>query len=233
MITNLYATNNKDIKKHKSCVEYFKYCLEDINNNSTHIQCGTVVDINNQTFTCSCSSTSCSSINECNTIYQFDEQCEKPNYGSGNEVMIPVGIVIFIGIICCCLKGANRTYYPADRYGNRRASDILGRHRHQPRSRYRPRPRPRPRRKTVLQLTTYTLDDIELIDDDEISENRECVICLDELKQKENEEKTIAKLKCEHLFHKKCISSWFDQKPDCPICRNSVVIDQETIEITI
>ena len=217
-----------------------KYCLHPNNDdlNETHVSCGDVIQYDDQTYTCSCSSTSCSEIENCDRIYQFDEQCRSPYNSMGNDVMIPFAVVLCIGLIFCCIKGLNRTHYQRDRYGNQQATNVFGHRIHN-------EVRRRPRRKTVLRLTTYTLDDIELVDDEEISENRECVICLDKLKEeskkeeeeekkeKEESERQIAKLKCNHYFHKKCISNWFDQKPDCPICRGTVVIDEETVEITI
>ena len=148
--------------------------------------------------------------------------------------MIVFMVILFAGLIYCCAKAFKRRHYRTDRYGNQVAYDFYGRRLHD-------EVRRRPQRKTVIRLTTYTLDDIELVDynADEISENGECVICLDKLKEEKEEEendeiqKQIAKLKCNHYFHRKCISNWFDQKPDCPICRGTVVTNEETVEITI
>jgi ribosomal protein L14E/L6E/L27E len=228
------------------CNHTEEYCLHpNTDLNETHVSCGDVIDYQKKIYTCSCLSTSCSITENCNKIYEFDEECRSPYNSMGNDVMIPFMVVLFIGLLFCCMKGYKRTYYPTDRYGNQHATNLFGHRIHN-------EVRRRPHRKTVLRLTTYTLDDIELVDDEEISENRECVICLDKLKEesKEEEEKQekqekqeekekdknkrqIAKLKCNHYFHKKCISHWFDQKPDCPICRGTVVIDEETVEITI
>lgn len=30
----------------------------------------------------------------------------------------------------------------------------------------------------------------------------------------------LKKLKCNHIFHKKCIDKWFKKHKKCPICRN-------------
>ena len=27
---------------------------------------------------------------------------------------------------------------------------------------------------------------------------------------------------CKHVFHKECLSKWFDNKPECPVCRKSL-----------
>ena len=160
-----------------------KYCLHPNNDdlNETHVSCGDVIQYDDQTYTCSCSSTSCSQTENCDKIYQFDEECHSPYNSMGNDVMIPFAVVLFIGLIFCCIKGLNRTHYQRDRYGNQQATNVFGNRIHN-------EVRRRPRRKTVLRLTTYTLDDIELVDDEEISENRECVICLDKLKEESKKE---------------------------------------------
>jgi hypothetical protein len=230
------------IAAHTYCNQTERYCLHPNLTNNTHISCRDVIQYDDQNYTCSCSSTSCSITENCNKIYEFDEQCEKFYNSMGNDVMIPFAVVIFLGLLFCCFRAARRPHYRRGRYGEQVAHNFFGQRIHN-------QVRRRPQRKTVLRLTTYTIDDIELVDynADEISENRECVICLDKLKEKGEEkeeeeekekeeikkERQIAKLKCNHYFHEKCISSWFDQKPDCPICRGTVVIDEETVEITI
>lgn len=42
-----------------------------------------------------------------------------------------------------------------------------------------------------------------------------CPICLDEQLKSEN----WTKLRCEHEFHNKCISEWFNKNRSCPTCR--------------
>ena len=217
-----------------------KYCL---GLNEAHVSCGTDnYQYGNKNYTCSCSSTRCSgtilntSTENCERIYRFDEECDNSYHYMNNDIMIPFVVVACIGLLYCCFKAMKRRHYRRDRYGNQVEQNIFGNRIH---SEVRGR-----RRRKILRVITYTLDDIELIDNDadEISENSKCVICLDKLKEKEEEEKKsekdenkrqIAKLKCNHYFHKKCISNWFDEKPDCPICRGTVVTNEETVDITI
>ncbi len=45
----------------------------------------------------------------------------------------------------------------------------------------------------------------------------DCSICFDEIS---GEDQTV--LKCEHLFHKNCIDTWFEKSHRCPLCRNSL-----------
>lgn len=48
--------------------------------------------------------------------------------------------------------------------------------------------------------------------------NDECLICLDHFKKNQG----YRKLKCGHLFHKKCIDKWFTKNSTCPTCRTDV-----------
>jgi len=45
-----------------------------------------------------------------------------------------------------------------------------------------------------------------------------CCICLRTMKI--NDE--VSLLKCQHLFHFKCLDKWIETKEDCPICRNKI-----------
>ena len=44
----------------------------------------------------------------------------------------------------------------------------------------------------------------------------ECSICLDDI------EEEVAILKCNHFFHKECISEWLSRSNTCPYCRKIV-----------
>ena len=48
---------------------------------------------------------------------------------------------------------------------------------------------------------------------------KECTICQDVYKEREYSRK----LKCGHMFHKKCIDRWLKQNPSCPICRHDLI----------
>ena len=228
----LYIINimTVEIAAYTYCNHTERFCLHPNLTNNTHVSCGDVIQYDEQTYTCSCSSTSCSETINCDKIYKFDELCGNSYNFMGNDIMIPFVVVACMGLLFCCMKAIKRPHYRRDRYGNQVEQNIFGNRIH---SEVRGR-----RRRKILRVITYTLDDIELIDNDadEISENRECVICLDKLKEEKEEsenERQIAKLKCNHYFHKKCISNWFDEKPDCPICRGTVVTNEETVDITI
>ncbi len=53
-----------------------------------------------------------------------------------------------------------------------------------------------------------------------ISEN--CVICLNELLDNNNDNKNISTLLCGHQFHTKCISQWMLKNKKCPLCREVI-----------
>jgi len=40
-----------------------------------------------------------------------------------------------------------------------------------------------------------------------------CAVCLEPTKR------TDKKLKCKHVFHNKCITTWFETSIECPTCR--------------
>ena len=40
-----------------------------------------------------------------------------------------------------------------------------------------------------------------------------CAVCLEETKRSDK------KLKCKHVFHNKCIMTWFETSIECPQCR--------------
>lgn len=54
----------------------------------------------------------------------------------------------------------------------------------------------------------------------DISVEETCPVCL--VKFEENDKEEILLTKCDHSFHKECLSRWLEQKENCPICRSSL-----------
>jgi len=48
----------------------------------------------------------------------------------------------------------------------------------------------------------------------------ECIICLDEF----NEGGTVSLIKCGHIYHTKCLYTWFITKNTCPVCNEELKI---------
>ena len=51
----------------------------------------------------------------------------------------------------------------------------------------------------------------------------ECIICLNAMSKPED----MMRLTCKHEYHRKCISEWFKEKRECPMCRNYDVNPEE------
>ncbi|TNV77862.1 hypothetical protein FGO68_gene2000 [Halteria grandinella] len=51
-----------------------------------------------------------------------------------------------------------------------------------------------------------------------------CAICLGEYKDKDE----VAELGCDqrHYFHLECLVDWIKRKPECPLCKKPVQIDE-------
>jgi hypothetical protein len=48
--------------------------------------------------------------------------------------------------------------------------------------------------------------------------DKECTICFEEFKSKEE----VLQTPCKHIFHQKCIKPWFEKVSKCPNCRAKV-----------
>lgn len=92
-------------------------------------------------------------------------------------------------------------------------------------------------------------------DNDSDSDNKLCVICLEQferneqLENDENDENddtfnrvdnsNIIVLECKHIYHKKCFYAWANfsllqsQRVTCPICRSEINRNREHITVTI
>lgn len=64
----------------------------------------------------------------------------------------------------------------------------------------------------VSQIDKKTISYEELLND---NNDDDCTICLEEF----NNDEEIVKLKCNHLFHLKCIDDWIEKNQSCPLCR--------------
>ena len=53
------------------------------------------------------------------------------------------------------------------------------------------------------------------INEDEYVSGMECSICLMEMEMLD-----IERLRCEHMFHRECLSKWMNTKNICPTCRS-------------
>ena len=60
----------------------------------------------------------------------------------------------------------------------------------------------------IEKVTTTTLN---------VNSTDECSICYDKYNQE------VGKLKCDHIFHKKCILKWLETSNTCPLCRENVI----------
>ena len=38
----------------------------------------------------------------------------------------------------------------------------------------------------------------------------------------DEEEETVCRLSCQHMFHKGCLEEWFQRASNCPVCRHSM-----------
>ena len=58
------------------------------------------------------------------------------------------------------------------------------------------------------------------LNSDEVINNQECSICVESLN-----DNIAIKLKCNHIFHKKCLEEWLkkSKNKDCPLCRMKVI----------
>ncbi|KAK0161553.1 hypothetical protein PV327_010012 [Microctonus hyperodae] len=55
----------------------------------------------------------------------------------------------------------------------------------------------------------------------------ECVICFEVLRPAIKTSNPTYTLQCKHIFHKKCINTWFKENQSCPTCRKHSVLDHD------
>ena len=56
-----------------------------------------------------------------------------------------------------------------------------------------------------------------------LNSESKCPICLDPLLTDDKQE--LIALRCNHFFHKNCITSWCDRQQTCPICKDVIKLD--------
>ena len=78
--------------------------------------------------------------------------------------------------------------------------------------------------KKNLNNTRYT----KINFDSNIEYYESCTICLEDFDYNEK----ILQLKCNHIYHEKCIKTWFTKKSNCPNCNNSFSSDDNISPIS-
>ena len=68
-------------------------------------------------------------------------------------------------------------------------------------------------------LQEHELQDLNSIDYERRSVESICAICLDE---KGTETKVLEAPQCKHRFHSNCLKEWYQNRPNCPICKRNV-----------
>lgn len=66
------------------------------------------------------------------------------------------------------------------------------------------------------------IDNKLIFNNDDYVEEDICIICFDKL----NNSKAKINLNCNHTFHTECLQKWFEEKNECPICREKITINK-------
>jgi hypothetical protein len=66
----------------------------------------------------------------------------------------------------------------------------------------------------VLEINTHLYSDISNVNNCTF-----CTICQTEY---ENNDKVII-LRCNHIHHEHCLKTWFNEKPECPVCKYNIL----------
>lgn len=69
-----------------------------------------------------------------------------------------------------------------------------------------------------LQISTQTFNTTNMKFD-------ECSICTECFEG----EDTVSVLECSHIFHNKCITEWGHYSPSCPICKNTIPVQERDL----
>ena len=75
-------------------------------------------------------------------------------------------------------------------------------------------------KKSLVNWTSLVIE--TRVEDDQLTNDNICAICLEEIKSDKDEEKNKnILLNCRHKFHKSCLSVWSKIKTECPLCKTS------------
>lgn len=67
-----------------------------------------------------------------------------------------------------------------------------------------------------IKIVKYNKKDIG----EEVSKQERCSICFEDFKKDDN----VKMLKCNHIYHPKCIDFWLGKEKKCPFCKEEIVI---------
>lgn len=73
------------------------------------------------------------------------------------------------------------------------------------------------------EITSFNLNNFNNLNNlvyNEIINNQDCSICVEPLN-----DNIAIKLKCNHIFHQKCLQEWLQKSKnkDCPLCRKKII----------
>lgn len=144
------------------------------------------------------------------SVFRVTETPEATPEGAGNDkaaVSIPIGVALALisGFSVCLLC------LPSLRH-SRTVSELLHGNAHAPREQHE---QERDERESDSLWTVYPITEVVHLDQSAV-----CSICLEPLRNGTS----VASLRCGHLFHCDCITSWFEQEVRgrtlaCPVCR--------------
>ncbi|XP_057535693.1 RING-H2 finger protein ATL3 [Amaranthus tricolor] len=135
------------------------------------------------------------------------------------QIMIGTIIVLFFVVAFCLFLHLYAKYYWSNMSEDR---SILSWRRQL--ANQRPRTSVRGRQRGLDPATLGSLP-IVVYNPKDFKDGLECAVCLSEVLEGE---KTRVLPKCNHGFHVECIDMWFKSHSTCPLCRDSVISDDNT-----
>lgn len=71
-----------------------------------------------------------------------------------------------------------------------------------------------------VTLSKDEFDNLDVVSDKTLIENKQCNICLEDLQNEELDNNSLIQLQCNHIYHDTCIKEWLTkQSTKCPSCR--------------